>query len=125
RPAGTLGADSHAADRASAPFPVWPCGNVMAERREAVASLTRQSALRLDLARRHHVGPERVGEATRGDPWHLDRLLDRHAEHGDVEEHLEHCLLLDIATRCPERQRPAVLQPHGPPPPHAPPLTPP
>src|SRR5438034_10529196 len=46
-------------------------------------------------------------------PRHLDRLLDRHAEHGHVEEHLEHRLLLDVATRSAERQRPAVLEGDG------------
>src|SRR5947199_84750 len=108
-----LVADGHAAHGAGRPLPLGPRSDVVAERREAVARLTRQPTLRLDLARRHHVRPERVGEAAGGDPRHLDRLLDRHAEHGHVEEHLEHRLLLDVATRSAERQRPAVLEGDG------------
>src|SRR5439155_10221769 len=96
-PARALGPDAHAAHRARAPLELGPLGDDVAERGERVAGLARDPPLDLHLAGGHRVRPERVGEATRGQARRLHRGLQLHAEDRDVEEDLEHRLLLDVA----------------------------
>jgi hypothetical protein len=89
-------------------------GDVVAQAAERVARLGAQARLGLEQAGRVRVRPERIGEASRGDARGLDSLLRRHAVGRDVEEHLEHGLLLDVAAGRAERhERAAVAEHHG------------
>src|SRR5207249_10589420 len=87
------------APRSAPPLPVGPLADGVAERDEAVARLAWDPSLRFQLAGRHRVRPEGVGVTARGDARRLDRLLRIHAEDRDVQEDLEHRLLLDVAAR--------------------------
>ena len=69
----------------------------MTERPQSRARFRAQAGLGLEHAGSVHVGPEGIGEAPGGDAGRLDRLLRGHAVRGDVEEDLEHGLLLQVA----------------------------
>src|SRR5262245_36970396 len=95
-PARALGSRHHGADGPGAPLPLRPLRHFVAHGRQSFARLPRDAALRLGLARRVRVWPERIGEAARREPRRLDGLLWGHPEHRHVEEDLEHRLLLDV-----------------------------
>jgi hypothetical protein len=86
----------------------------MSQRGERLARLDGHTSLGLDHTRGMGMRPERIGEAPGRDARGLDRLLRRHAVRGDVEEHLQHRLLLHIAARRAERhEQPPVPEGHG------------
>src|SRR5689334_3289138 len=113
-PARAIVGDAYRADGASAPLPLRPLADLVTPRGERVAGIFADPPLDLELAGRVRVRPERVGERARRHARRFDRLLQRHVEHDVVEQHLEHRLLLHVATRRTERHHElAVAQQHG------------
>src|SRR5215831_5172613 len=101
--------DDDDADGARAPVPFGLLDHCVTKRRESRARDGRHGDLGVELAGEVRVRPERVGEAPRRHARRLDRLLRRHAERGDVEEGLEHGLLLDVAAWCSERHEQSTV----------------
>src|ERR1700722_2224653 len=70
---------------------------------ESVARLRVDAALYLQTTREIIVRLERIRKAVRGKARRFHGDLRIHAEERLVEEHLQHCLNLHVATRRPER----------------------
>jgi hypothetical protein len=95
-----------------APVVVGPLGDHVAQLRQRGAGLGGDAGLDVETAGRVRVRPEGIGEAARGQPRGLHRLLGRHAVRNHVQQYLQQGLLLHVAARSAEGHEGAAVAQH-------------